>query len=54
MLVAVETLDIFLLNGISNLIIFFRKKKNNVVVNRNIYGKFSTKILNNNMKKDIT
>ena len=38
MLVAGETLNIFLLTGISNINIFFIKKKNNVFVNSNIYG----------------
>ena len=51
MLVAGETLNIFLLAGISIINIFFIKKKNNVVVNRNISGKFATKILNYNVKK---
>ena len=37
MLVAGETLHIFLLTGISNINIFFIKKKNNVVVNNDIY-----------------
>ena len=37
MLVAGETPYIFLLTGISNIDIFFIKKKNNVVVYRNIY-----------------
>ena len=46
-----ETLNIFLLNGISNINIFFIKKKNNVVVNSNINGKFATKILNYNVNK---
>ena len=37
MLVAWETLNIFLLPGISKINIFFEKKKNNVVVNSNSY-----------------
>ena len=37
MLVAGETLNIFLLTGISNINIFFIKKKNDVVVDSNIY-----------------
>ena len=49
-----ETPNIFLLTGISNINAFFIKKKNNVVVNINVYGKFASKILNYNVKKDIT
>ena len=49
-----ETLNIFLLTGISNINIFFIKNKNIVVVNTNIYGKFATKIRNYNVKKNIT
>jgi len=45
MLVAGETLNIFLLPGISNINIFFIKKKNNVVFSSNIYDKFSSKVL---------
>ena len=45
MLVAGETPNIFLLAGISNINIFFVKKKNNVVVNINIYDTFASKIL---------
>ena len=43
MLVAGETLNIFLLTGISNINIFL-KKNNNVVVNSNIYDVFASKI----------
>ena len=39
MLVAGETLNIFLLTGISNINIFFIKKKNNVVVNSKLQHK---------------
>ena len=49
MLVAGETLHIFLLTGISNINIFFIKKKNNVVVNSNIHDKVALKILNYNV-----
>ena len=42
-------LNIFLLSGISNINIFFIKKKNNVVVNSNIYDKVALKILNYNV-----
>ena len=51
MLVAGETLNIFLLTGISNINIFFIKKKNAVVVNSNIYDEFASTILTNNIKK---
>ena len=54
MSVAGETLNIFLLTGISKINIFFIKKKNNVVVNSIIYGEFASKILNNNVKKTET
>ena len=37
MLVAGETFNIFLLTGISNINIFIKIKKNNVVVTSNIY-----------------
>ena len=37
MLVAGDTLNIILVNGISNISIFFIKKMNSVVVNSNIY-----------------
>ena len=46
MLVAGKTHNIFLLTGISNINIVFIKKKNYVFVNRNIYGKFDSNILN--------
>ena len=49
MLVAEETLHIFLLTGISNINIFLIKKKNNMVVNSNIYDKVALKILNYNI-----
>ena len=45
MLVAGETLYIFLLTGMLNIDIFFVKKKNNVVVKSNIYDYFASKIL---------
>ena len=45
MLVAGDTLNIFLLTGISNINIICIKKKNIVVVNSNIYYKFASKIL---------
>ena len=45
MFVAGETLNILLLTGISSINIFFIKKKNNVVVNSNIYDEFASKIL---------
>ena len=48
MLVAWETLNIFLLAGILNINIFFIKKKNNVVDNSNIYDKGVSKIPNYN------
>ena len=48
-----ETLNIFLLTGISKIKIFFKKKKNNVVFNSNIYDEFASKILNYNIKKYI-
>ena len=51
MLVAEETLNIFLLTGISNINIFFIKKKNNVVVNSNIYDYFASKIPTYNVKR---
>ena len=51
MLMAGETLNIFLLTGIPNINIFFVKKKNNLAVNSNICGKFASKILNYNVKK---
>ena len=55
-LLAGETLNIFLLTGISNINIFLIKKKVNVVVYSNIYDKFSSKNLagklkNNNNKR---
>jgi hypothetical protein len=53
MLVAGETLNIFLLTGISNIIIVFIKKKNNVDVNKNIYVRFASKIVNKIVKKKI-
>ena len=49
MFLAGETLKIFHLTRISNINIFFITKKNNVVVDRNIYDKFASKILNNNV-----
>ena len=53
MFVAGETLNIFLLSENSNIDIFLKKKKNNVVVNSNIYGKFASKILNYEVKKTL-
>ena len=49
MLVAGETFNIFLLTGISIINIFFIKKKNNVVVNSNIFDKVVLKILNSHV-----
>ena len=51
MLVAGETLNIFLLTGISNINIFFIKK-NNVVVNINIDDQLASKILTYKAKKE--
>ena len=50
MLVAGETLNIFLLTGISNINIFFIKKKKIVVIYSNIHDKFPSKNLANNIK----
>ena len=46
MLVAGETFNIFLLTGISNINIFFKRKKKNVVVNSNIYD-YTNKFIRN-------
>ena len=51
MLMAWDTLNIFLLTGISSINIFFIRKMNNVVVNSNIYDKFASKVLTFNNKK---
>ena len=50
MLLAEDRLNIFLLTGISNIIIFFIKKKMNVVVYSNIYDKFASTNLTCNLK----
>ena len=52
MCVAGDTLNIFLLTGISNVTIFFIKMMNNVVVNSNIDDYFASKILTFNKKKN--
>ena len=52
MSVAGETLNIFLLTGISKRNIFSIKKKNNAVVNSNNYVEFASKLLNYNVKKN--
>ena len=46
-----ETLKIFLRTGISNIIIFFIKKKKNVAVYSNIHDKFASTNLKYNLKK---
>ena len=51
MLLAGETLNIFLLTGISNINIFSIKKKKNVVVYSNIHDKFASTNLRYNFKK---
>ena len=48
-MVAGETLNIFLLTGISNINIFSIKKANNVVVNSNIDDKVALKNFNYNV-----
>ena len=53
MLVAVDTLSIFLLTGISNINNLFIKKKNNVVLNSIMYEYFALKILTCNVKKTL-
>ena len=42
MLLAGETLNIFLLNGMSNINTFFIKENMNVIVYSNIHDKFAT------------
>ena len=49
-MVAGDTLNIFLLTGISNMNIFFRKKMKNLIVDSNIYDKFASKIMIFNKK----
>ena len=49
MLVDGETLNIFLITGISNITIFFIMKKNDVVVNNYIHDKFPSKIMTYNV-----
>ena len=51
MLVAGETLIIFILTGISNMNIFFIKKKKHVVVYSNIHDKFASTNLTYSIKK---
>ena len=51
MLVAGETLNIFLLTGILNINIFFIKKKNIEAVNSKIYDLFASKIQPYNVKE---
>jgi hypothetical protein len=51
MLVAGETLNIFLLTGISNINIFLIKKKNNMAITSRIYDEFASKIMTYNVKK---
>ena len=51
MLVAGETLNIFLLTGVSNINIVFIKKKNNVVADKNLYDWLASKILTYKVKK---
>ena len=50
MLVAGETLHIFLLTGISKIIIFFIKTKKVVVIYGNIHDKFSSTNQKTNLK----
>ena len=50
MLVAGETLNIFLLTGISNINIFFINKKKIVVIYSKIHDKFPSTNLTNNLK----
>ena len=49
MLLAGETINIFLQTGISNINICFKKKKKNVVVYRNIHNKFASTTLKYNL-----
>ena len=53
MLLAGETLNIFLLTGISNIIIFFINKKINFIVYSNIHDKFASTNLTCNIKKKL-
>ena len=50
MLLAGETLNIFLLTKISNISIFSIKKKKNVAVYGNIHDKFASKKVKYNLK----
>ena len=54
MLVAWETLNIFLLTVISNINISLIKKKNNVVFTSNVYDYFASKIMTHIVKKNYT
>ena len=48
MVMAGETLNIFLLTGISNINIFFLKKKKNVVVNSKLHLNYAKSLLKTN------